>query len=131
MIPNRSIPDAAVIPELGYADVPAAADWLARAFGFTRRLTIADHRIQMNVPGGGAFVVIDGRTGPSRVLVRVGDAHAHHAQAVTAGATIVRPPQDHPYGERQYTARDPGGHEWTFSQSLADVDPSSWGGVLG
>jgi hypothetical protein len=23
-----------------------------------------------------------------------------------------------------------GGHVWTFSQSIADVDPASWGGVL-
>lgn len=36
---------------------------------------------------------------------------------------------DHPYGERQYVAEDPGGHRWTFSQSLVDVDPASWGGT--
>ena len=35
---NRSIPDAAVIPELGYPDVPAAARWLCDAFGFAERL---------------------------------------------------------------------------------------------
>ena len=27
-------------------------------------------------------------------------------------------------------AEDPGGHHWTFSQSIADVDPAEWGGVL-
>lgn len=37
---------------------------------------------------------------------------------------------DHPYGERQYTVQDLGGHAWTFSQTLADVDPASWGGEL-
>jgi len=25
---------------------------------------------------------------------------------------------------------DPGGHRWTFSQSIADVDPADWGGTL-
>jgi len=23
-----------------------------------------------------------------------------------------------------------GGHQWTFSQTIADVDPSSWDGIL-
>ena len=50
--------------------------------------------------------------------------------AVARGARIVSPPTDYPYGERQYTAVDLGGHHWTFSQSLADVDPADWGGVL-
>jgi hypothetical protein len=34
------------------------------------------------------------------------------------------------YGERQYSAQDPGGHRSTFSQSIADVDPADWGGTL-
>jgi uncharacterized glyoxalase superfamily protein PhnB len=55
---------------------------------------------------------------------------AHHARAVAHGANILRPPTDYPYGERQYTAVDPGGHAWTFSQSIADVDPALWGGML-
>jgi uncharacterized glyoxalase superfamily protein PhnB len=39
-------------------------------------------------------------------------------------------PTDFEYGERQYTAADPAGHQWTFSETLADVDPASWGGEL-
>jgi hypothetical protein len=31
------------------------------------------------------------------------------------------------YGERQYSAEDLGGHHWVLSQSIADVDPASWG----
>jgi uncharacterized glyoxalase superfamily protein PhnB len=64
------------------------------------------------------------------VLVRVEDADAHHGQAVRGGARVVSPPADYPYGERQYTAEDPGGHHWTFSQSIADVDPAESGGLL-
>ena len=29
--------------------------------------------------------------------------------------------------ERQYSAEDPGGHIWTFSESIADVDPAELG----
>ena len=125
---NRSVPHATVIPELAYADVPEASDWLCRAFGFEVRLRIGDHRVQLTL-GDGAVIVteLSDRPGTSRVLVRVEDADAHHERAARAGAKILNPPTDYPYGERQYSAEDPGGHHWTFSQSIADVDPRSWG----
>jgi uncharacterized glyoxalase superfamily protein PhnB len=44
-----------------------------------------------------------------------------HARA--HGARIVMEPRDFEYGERQYTAEDPAGHQWTFSEALADVAP--------
>ena len=129
MIDNRSIPRVTVIPELPYPSIGEAIDWLCEAFGFTLRLRIADHRAQLNVGNDGAVVLIEGE-GRGHVLVRVEDVHAHQERAKAHGATIVREPADYPYGERQYTARDHGGHVWTFSQSIADVDPVSWGGTL-
>jgi uncharacterized glyoxalase superfamily protein PhnB len=42
----------------------------------------------------------------------------------------VNEPTTYPYGERQDTAIDPGGHAWTVSQSIDDVAPASWGRVL-
>jgi uncharacterized glyoxalase superfamily protein PhnB len=134
VIANRSVPAATVIPVLAYADATQAADWLCSAFGFEVRLRIAKHRVQL-VLGDGAVVATDGGGGQAgaathSLLVRVEDANAHHEQAAAAGARILHPPTDYPYGERQYTAEDPGGHSWTFSQSIADVDPTDWGGVL-
>ena len=38
-------------------------------------------------------------------------------------------PTDFEYGERQYSAADPAGHVWTFSETLADVAPEEWGGT--
>jgi uncharacterized glyoxalase superfamily protein PhnB len=132
VIENRSIPRATVIPVLAYPDVAEASRWLCEAFGFRVRLRIGDHRIQL-VYGDGAVVVNqtadDGGGGPLHsLLVRVEDADRHREQAERAGARILNPPTDYPYGERQYTAEDPGGHRWTFSQSIADADPASWGG---
>jgi uncharacterized glyoxalase superfamily protein PhnB len=46
------------------------------------------------------------------------------------GAAIVREPADYPFGERQYSCRDLGGHLRTFSQSIADIAPADWGGEL-
>jgi uncharacterized glyoxalase superfamily protein PhnB len=127
--PNRSVPDVSVIPELPYRDVREATKWLCRAFGFRERLQIGDHRAQL-VYEDGAVVVIQGEAGPSHLLVRVENADAHRAQAEAAGAKIRSQPTDWPYGERQYSAEDPGGHIWTFSESIADVDPADWGGTL-
>ncbi len=130
---NRSMPPGPVIPELPYADVPVAARWLCTALGFRERLRIGSHRIQLHV-GVGAIVVVEGGAIPDasgcRVMVPVADADAHHAKAVAAGARILGEPTTYPFGERQYSALDVGGHRWTFSQSVADSDPASWGGEL-
>ena len=118
-----------MIPELPYPDVREAVEWLSRAFGFEERLQIGDHRAQL-VYEGGAVIAIRGDAPGSTLLVRVDDADAHHARAAEAGAKIISEPEDYPYGERQYSAVDPGGHRWTFSESIDDVDPAIWGGTL-
>ena len=132
VLQNRSIPESVVMPVLVYADVRAAVAWLGAAFGCVERLRIGEHRAQLAL-GGGHLVVADGPLvgpGPSLLLVRVADVDAHCRRAEAAGARIVLPPANHVYGERQYTAEDIAGHRWTFSQTVADVDPTSWGGVL-
>ena len=65
-----------------------------------------------------------------RVMVRVDDAAAHCERARSNGATILMEPTDFEYGERQYAAEDLAGHRWTFTETLDDVAPESWGGVL-
>ena len=131
---NRSMPSCTVIPVLIYPDVREAVTWLTRAFGFIERLQIAGHRSQLAV-GDGAIVAAAGpREGSASrdhsVMVRVTDIDTHHTRAKQAGAQIVQPPTTYPYGERQYTALDCAGHAWTFSESVADVDPADWGGRL-
>ncbi len=139
MKPNRSIPQATVVPVLIYPEVREAVDWLSRAFGFVERVRIGEnHRAQLAF-GDGAVIVGDvrhDRIAPRAgevthsVMVRVEDAHSHCAHAREHGARILMEPTDFEYGERQYTAQDPAGHQWTFSQTLADVAPEQWGGEL-
>jgi uncharacterized glyoxalase superfamily protein PhnB len=135
---NRSIPQATVIPVLIYPDVRQAVDWLSKAFGFVERVRIGeDHRSQLAF-GDGAVIVGDvrGERRPPRpgevthsVLVRVHGAAAHCEQARAHGARILMEPTDFEYGERQYTAQDPAGHQGTFSETLADIAPEEWGGT--
>jgi uncharacterized glyoxalase superfamily protein PhnB len=136
--PNRSIPSSTVVPVLIYADVRGAVEWLEAAFGFAERVRIGeDHRAQLSF-GAGAVIVADARNDrrPPRpgeathsVLVRVDDARAHCERAREHGAEILMEPTDFEYGERQYAAQDPEGHQWTFSETLADVAPEAWGGT--
>jgi uncharacterized glyoxalase superfamily protein PhnB len=132
MLTNRSMPVGAVIPVLGYDDVDEAITWLCETFGFTERWRAGSHRAQLAI--GDAAVAVTGSgsgSGGANVMVRVDDVDAHYALASEKGAQLSGPPADYPYGERQYTAVDPGGHTWTFSQSIADVAPEDWGGVSG
>lgn len=136
---NRSIPSATVIPVLIYPDVREAVAWLADAFGFSERVQIGEnHRSQLRV-GDGAVIIGDIRDDrrPPRpgeathsVMVRVDDARGHCERARAAGARILMEPTDFDYGERQYNAEDFAGHRWTFSETLADVAPEAWGGIL-
>jgi uncharacterized glyoxalase superfamily protein PhnB len=130
------MPDATVIPVLHYADVPSAAAWLCLAFGFTERLRIGSHRVQLQV-GEGAIVIAQGQQETEgfaavgySVMVRVLSVDSIFETAKAAGAKITSEPTSFPYGERQFSAVDLGGHAWTFSQTEMDSDPASWGGEL-
>jgi uncharacterized glyoxalase superfamily protein PhnB len=75
--------------------------------------------------------VIANRSMPaSPVIPELAYRDDHYRRAVVHGARTLSPPTDYPFGERQYSVEDPGGHRWVFSQSIADVDPASWGGKL-
>ncbi len=136
---NRSIPQSVVIPVLIYPDVREAVAWLTAAFGFVERVRIGEnHRSQLRF-GDGAVIVGDVRHDrrPPRpgevthsVVVRVDDVVSHCERARAHGAEILMEPVDFEYGERQYTAADPAGHQWTFSETLDDVAPEAWGGTL-
>lgn len=130
---NRSVPPCPLIAVLTYPDPGVAAEWLGKAFGFIVRLRIGNHRIQM-LAGEGCFTIAEGSLVPNHsiiVQVRIDNALAHCERARSAGARILTEPTDHFYGERQYNAEDFYGHRWDFTETLADIDPETWGGILG
>lgn len=130
MITNRSMPPGVIIPELPYEDVNMAAAWLCQAFGFKERLRIGNHRCQLSFGQSSVVVIERKEPGISSILVHVDDVDGHYERAKQFGARIINPPTDYPFGERQCTVEDLGGHRWTFSQTISDVDPKSWGGIL-
>lgn len=151
MSTNRSRPPGPVVPSLVYSDVRAAMEWLCRTFGFTVRFWYGPEKAPagafLNVGEGGSVRLAIARTrqGPDwndqgqlqpprsgevthSVVIHVADVDAHFAHAKECGATILHDPTSYPFGERQYTAEDLEGHRWAFSQSVADVAVSEWGG---
>jgi uncharacterized glyoxalase superfamily protein PhnB len=150
MTVNRSAAPGAVVPVLVYSKVGGAIDWLCKAFGFVERLRYGPEDdpagAQLSV-GEGAVFLTSPRAGQSpkwsdqaefrpprhnevthSVSVHVKDVDRHFEIAKQFGARILSSPETHPFGERQYTAEDLCGHRWTFSQSVADVAPETWGG---
>jgi PhnB protein len=118
-----------IIPYLFYRDVPAALEWLARAFGFAEELrhatpsggmhaqmTLHGQRVMMG-QGATTWGMVSPReagTATMGVFVYLDDVDTHHARARDAGAEIVHPPRDESYG-RTYTVRDLDGHPWFFT----------------
>ncbi len=132
---DRTMPPCTIFPVLVYEDVGEAARWLCDVFDFSMRWQAGNHRAQLAFGDGAVMLGELGagtrppRDGEDSVMVRVSDVDRHHEEAVLRGARVVAPPADYPYGERQYTAEDPAGRHWTFSQSIADVAPEDWGGT--
>jgi len=147
MVTNRSAPPGPIVPRLIYEDAGKAIDWLCDTFGFEEilRWGEGDSLTAQLAAGEGAIFVSGARVGhgaadrlslrpPRRdelshsVMVRVEDVDRHYEHARERGARILLPPKTHPFGERQYSALDLGGHLWAFTQSVADVAPEEWGG---
>ncbi len=137
-----ALPKNSVIPGMRYHDAPAAIEWLCSAFGFEKHLVVPGEEkgeiahaqlrygngmIMLGTAGkhGGGFDEVMttpreiGGRGTQSVYVVVENVDAHHDRAVKAGAQIVLPLEDKPYGGKGYSCRDLEGHVWSFG----DYDP--------
>jgi uncharacterized glyoxalase superfamily protein PhnB len=140
VLTNRSAPPVTVTPVLFYPDVRAAVAWLAEAFGFEERVRIGEgHRAQLRVGTDGAVVVAEAhgvQSAPTAgavthvIKLRVPDVDAAFERARAAGAQVVEELTTWEYGERSGAVEDLAGHRWELTQTIRDVDPPEWGGVL-
>ena len=111
---------------LYYRDGGAALAFLERAFGFRKTFEVPGangtiEHAEMRL-GDGAIMIDSGPKDEriwnghtQAVYVHVADPDAHHARAQEAGARVVRPLHDTPWGSRGYYARDLDGFLWGFS----------------
>ncbi len=123
-----------ITPGLLYHDAAAAIEWLCRAFGLQKRLVVPGEEgriahahlvfgnggVMLSSAEGYAFPQMCrsprqlGGVGSVEIIVFVADVDAHYARAVSAGAEILIPIEDKPYGGRGYSCKDPEGHVWAF-----------------
>jgi uncharacterized glyoxalase superfamily protein PhnB len=133
-------PAPQVWPTLRARDARALIDFLVSAFGFQEVVVHPDgeggiaHAELAWPPGGGVMLgsirqgdaddvwaVPPGSFGAYAVT---DDPDAVHDRAVAAGARVVRPPGDTPYGTREFVALDPEGNHWSFGTYRGEPRPS-------
>lgn len=126
-----------VVPLLIYEDIAAVQDFLVTAFGFERGILERDGEgrvVHGEVSMGGTGIWLHrataahGLASPRALsavscglVVLVPDVDAHFERARAAGAQIDREPEDQPYDQREYAARDPEGGRWYFATRTGPV----------
>ena len=132
----------AMMPNIRYADAPAAIDFLCTGFGFEKHSVFADeedpsiiHHAQLLYGGQMLMVstamdsewtqiasmktVAEAGGNTQTLYLVVPDVVAHCERARAAGATIIQEPEAKDYGGSSYGALDPEGNAWSFG----DYDP--------
>jgi PhnB protein len=120
-----------VLPYLLVRDCARALAFYAAAFGARERVRfpLPDGRIgHAEIELGGNQVWLSdeapekGFPGPATlggasvlIYAYVPDVEVLCARAVAAGAELLQPVADQPWGDRNATLRDPFGHVWTFA----------------
>lgn len=128
-----------MFPYLRVRNAGKAIDFYKQAFGVTEKFRLVEPggRIgHCELEFGSALLMVSeeypelGIVGPDSVggttvsiHLHVEDADATIRRAVEAGAKVTRAPQDHFYGERSGTIRDPFGHDWLIGHDIEDVSP--------
>jgi PhnB protein len=118
-----------IIPYLIYRDVGAALEFLCHAFGFKEEERHGTPSGGMHAEASfqGQLVMLGQGAGQDSlkaprdvgaatmgVFIYLDDVDKHYQVAKAAGAEIIHPPKDAPYG-RNYWANDPEGHPWFFT----------------
>ncbi len=113
---------------LGYEDVEGAREFFIEALGFVEEWELRDEAGDLkrsHVRFGDTVLMLD-KPGAHNVLspraaggvthlivINVGDVDAHHARAAGAGATVLVPPSDRPWG-RDDEISDAEGYIFSF-----------------
>ena len=127
----------AVTPYLCCKGAAGALDFYKTGFGARERMrmtspdgTIGHAEILVSgapimlsdeYPDMGVFSPISVGGSPVTVHLYVRDVDAFVAKAVTAGANLLRPVEDMPYGDRVGSIRDPFGHRWMVATKKENV----------
>ena len=120
------------IPVLPCADIRAEHDFLVEVLGLESggleehggsvvhgEVRAGDRRFWLHEASGGLTNPAASGFRTGGIVLHVADVDAHHERTSAAGATILRPPTDEAYGQREYGLRDPEGHDWYIATPFA------------
>lgn len=129
-----------IYPFMRYRDAPAAIDFLVNAFGFRKVMVVPNENdgtiAHAELSIGEGMIMIGsqrdddglGTKIPNEVggitqgcYIAIDDVDGHRARAKAAGAEILMEPYNTDYGSREYAARDPEGHRWSFGTYRPEV----------
>ena len=124
-------------PIIAYDDAPAAIAWLQRVFAFAPLMIMTGENgeiqhAELRLGDGVIMPTTRQRTpdpenpwsqplGTQGLYVALDNVDAHYEHAVNAGAEILRPLAETPYGSREYSARDLEGNLWSFGTYRPNV----------
>jgi uncharacterized glyoxalase superfamily protein PhnB len=121
-----------VIPVLPYVDIRAAHDFLVDVIGLESggliehegrvvhgEVRAGDRRFWLHESAGALASPIEAGVRTGGIVLHVSDVDEHYERVKAAGATILRPPTDEDYGQREYGVRDPEGHDWYIATPFA------------
>lgn len=128
-----------VFAYLCVSDATAAIDFYQRAFGVVEKFRLVEPggrighaelafgantlMLSDEFPECGIRSASTIGASPVSIHLHVDNADQMIEQAVLAGATLERAPQDAFYGERSGVVRDPFGHRWLIGHRIEDVSP--------
>ena len=127
-----------VTPYLVVDNAKAAIEFYARAFNAKElfRLPMGDKIGHAEIMIGDSHVMLSDEwphmnmRGPkarggatASMMVYVDDVDAMFAQAVKAGGTVDKDPENQFWGDRMGTVVDPFGHRWMLATHVEDVSP--------
>jgi PhnB protein len=124
-----------VVPMLVCGDAGAEADFCKQAFGAVeagRRLGEDGRVLHATLTIGDALVMLHGEhprfasrapladgSSPVVIYLYLADVDAAMARAVAAGASVLLPAIDQPWGQRVGRIVDPAGHVWNLATRTA------------
>jgi PhnB protein len=133
------------IPE-GYHSVTPylVVDGAAQVLDFVKSAFGAEERMRMDTPDGkighaevsigdSIVMIADAPTSdqgahmPGVLHLYVDDADKTYAQAIEAGGTSLREPQDQFYGDRMAGVSDSVGNHWWIATHIEDLSPEEMG----
>lgn len=134
---TQEAPPPQVWPTLRARDARGLIRFLVEAFGFEETVVYGegeqvDHA-QLSWPLGGGVMLGSARPGDGDrwplepgtfgAYVVCDDPDGLCERARAAGAEILDPPHEQPYGSRDFTARDPEGNRWSFGTYRGEPRP--------